>query len=176
METGNARNAPSLQDDPRFKNSIAGVEVKALTMLFDNRGFLMEILRGSDPIKQDGSASFGQYYLMAVYPAVIKGKHFHKLQYDHMCCIRGRAALHLQDARPESPTRGMRQVIVFGEGDWKLVKIPPGVWHSAENTGSEVALIVNYVTREYDRGQPDEYRDHFDKSEKLMPWEPSAVG
>ena len=155
---------------------IEGVSLKELKVHRDNRGFLMEILRGSDGVKADGGKAFGQYYLMTVYPAVIKGKHFHKLQTDHMCCIRGNAVLHLEDGREGSSTKGVKEKIAFGEGNWKLVRIPPGVWHSVENAGSELVYIINYVTREYAADSPDEYRSQFDKSDKTMEWEPSVMG
>jgi dTDP-4-dehydrorhamnose 3,5-epimerase len=153
-----------------------GVEVKELKPLTDNRGFLMEILRGSDKIKEGGSAAFGQYYLMTVNPGVIKGKHFHKLQIDHMTAIKGHAVLHLEDGREGSPTKGQKEKIVFGEGAWKLVKIPPGVWHSVENTGTDVVYIINYVTREYDHKDPDEYRAEFDIDDRTTLWKPSVTG
>ena len=155
---------------------IDGVKVKELKVNYDNRGFLMEILRGSDGIKTDGAKAFGQYYLMTVYPGVIKGKHYHKLQADHLACIRGRAALHLEDGREESPTKGSKETIELGEGNWRLVRIPPGVWHSVENVGSEVVYIINYVTREYDHSSHDEYRADFNLNEKKMPWQPLTTG
>ncbi len=155
---------------------ITGVEVKELKVHYDSRGFLMEVLRGSDAIKADGSKAFGQYYLMTVYPAVVKGKHFHKLQTDHMCCIRGKAILHLEDGREDSLTRGEKQKIAFGEGEWKVVRIPPGVWHSLENVGTEVVYIINYVTAEYNPASPDEYRGVFDVGDKAAPWKPNVTG
>jgi len=155
---------------------IDGVEIKELVVHRDSRGFLMEILRGSDSIKADGPKAFGQYYLSTVYPGVIKGRHLHKLQTDHLCVIKGRGAIHLHDEREGSPTKGQKDVILVGEDNWKLVKIPPGVWHSTENIGTEVCYFINYVTREYDRMKPDEYRSQFDENDRKMPWKPLAMG
>ncbi|MDO8339053.1 MAG: dTDP-4-dehydrorhamnose 3,5-epimerase family protein [Candidatus Burarchaeum sp.] len=154
---------------------IEGVEVKELKMIKDNRGFLMEILRGSDKMKADGQKAFGQMYISTAYPAVIKGKHLHKLQTDHLTVIKGRAAIHVEDARENSPTKGKKEVILVGEDNWKLVKIPPGIWHSTENVGTEVCYFINYVTREYDHKEPDEYRGQFDEADRKMPWKPLVM-
>ncbi len=155
---------------------IEGVVIEELKTFPDSRGWLMPILRGSDKIKSDGPGAFGQYYMTTVYPAVIKGKHFHKLQTDHMCCIKGHAVLHLEDTREGSATKGEKMKVPFGDGEFKLVRIPPEIWHSIENAGQEVAYIINYVTKEYNHASPDEYRGQFDKSDKSMPWEPTVMG
>ena len=155
---------------------IEGVKIKGLLQHCDKRGYLMEILRGSDPEKADGSSAFGQYYLSAIYPAVIKGKHRHKLQTDHLCVIKGKAVLHLEDEREGSITFGKKETIEMGEGAWKLVVVPPGIWHSFENVGTDICLFINYVTREYDAKQPDEYRGEFDMKDKKMKTEVSTVG
>ena len=158
------------------KTSIDGVLVKKLVVHKDNRGFLMEILRGSDECKVGGSAHFGQYYLSTVYPAVIKGKHLHKVQTDHLCVIKGKAAVHLEDAREGSPSFGKKEVVMMGEDEWKLLIIPPHVWHSTENVGTDVCYFINYVTHEYNAKQPDEYRGEFNEAEKKMTTKVSAVG
>lgn len=155
---------------------IEGVKIKELVQHRDNRGYLMELLRGSDKEKADGKNAFGQVYLSTLYPAVIKGKHLHKLQTDHMAVIKGSAALHLEDAREGSPTFGKKEVVLMGEGSWKLVVIPPGIWHSFENIGTDVCFFINYVTHEYDPKNPDEHRGVFDLKEKRMKTEVSAVG
>ena len=93
---------------------IDDVKIKELVQHRDTRGYLMEILRGSDAIKADGKGAFGQYYLSALYPAVIKGKHMHKLQTDHLCVIKGLADLHLEDGREWSRTFGKKDTIPMG--------------------------------------------------------------
>jgi dTDP-4-dehydrorhamnose 3,5-epimerase len=153
-----------------------GVEIKELVQRVDNRGYLMEILRGSDKIKADGNHTFGQVYMSAIYPAVIKGKHMHKIQTDHLCVIKGAAILHLEDGREGSKTFGLKDAIEMGESSWKLVKVPPGIWHSFENIGKEVCIFINYVTKEYDPEKPDEYRGKFDLKDKRMKTEVSAIG
>jgi dTDP-4-dehydrorhamnose 3,5-epimerase len=156
--------------------TIEGIQIKKLVVRKDNRGFLMEILRGSDKEKVDGPNKFGQFYLSTVYPAVIKGKHLHKLQTDHLTVISGHGVIHLHDERDGSPTRGRKMAVECGEENPKMVVIPPGIWHSTENVGTEVCFFINYVTHEYNHQAPDEYRGEFDLSDKKMPWKPSAIG
>ena len=154
---------------------IDGVEIKHLKILRDKRGFLFEILRGSEKIKADGK-KFGQVYMSACYPAVIKGKHMHKKQTDHLTIVSGNGIVHLHDLRDGSPTKGEKMAIEAGEKNLVLVKIPPEVWHSIENIGTETILFVNYVTTEFDPKNPDEYRSEFDLKDRRMPTEPSLIG
>ncbi len=155
---------------------IDGVEIKELKVHRDKRGFLFEILRGTDPIKSDGPGHFGQFYVSACYPAVIKGKHLHKEQTDHMTVIKGKAVIHIEDQRENSPTKGEKMAIDVGDDNHKLVKIPPNVWHSAENIGTETVYFINYVTKEYNPKKPDEYRGEFDLEDKRMPTDPNTIG
>ena len=64
---------------------IAGVATKKLKVIPDERGYLMEMLRADDSFYQQ----FGQAYLTAVYPGVVKGWHRHLRQFDHIVCVRG---------------------------------------------------------------------------------------
>ena len=155
---------------------IEGIEIKKLSVRRDHRGFLFELLRGSEKIKADGQKAFGQVYVSACYPAVIKGKHMHKKQTDHLTIIKGNGFIHLHDARKGSRTNGEKAAIEAGEGNLVLVRIPPGVWHSIENVGTETLYFVNYVTCEYDPDSPDEHREEFDLKDRKMPTKPSAVG
>ena len=81
---------------------IQGVQVKTLKVLADERGWLMEMLRNDDDLFQ----GFGQVYLTAAYPGVVKGWHYHKLQVDHFVCVKGMMKVVLFDPREDSPTKG----------------------------------------------------------------------
>jgi dTDP-4-dehydrorhamnose 3,5-epimerase-like enzyme len=47
---------------------IAGVVIKPLKLVADERGYLMEMLRADDPF----FTTFGQAYVSATYPGVVK--------------------------------------------------------------------------------------------------------
>jgi dTDP-4-dehydrorhamnose 3,5-epimerase len=133
---------------------IEGVVVKPLKVLADERGYLMEILRRDDPFFRQ----FGQAYVTAVYPGVVKGWHWHQLQTDHFCVVRGMAKVALYDRRSDSPTRGEVNEFFLGEKNPCLLAIPAGVLHGMKGIGTEPALLLNLTTEPYNHEAPDEYR------------------
>ncbi len=133
---------------------IDGVVVKPLRLIPDERGWLMEMLRADDPFFRQ----FGQCYVTAVYPGVVKGWHWHKLQTDHFVGVHGMAKVVLYDRREGSPTHGEVNEFFLGERNNSLVVIPPGVLHGMKGIGTEVALIINVPTHTYNYANPDEYR------------------
>ncbi|MFH1045719.1 MAG: dTDP-4-dehydrorhamnose 3,5-epimerase family protein [Candidatus Omnitrophota bacterium] len=133
---------------------IAGVGVKKLRVIPDERGRLMEILRSDEKI----FAGFGQVYMTTAKPGVAKAWHYHKLQTDNFTCVFGAMKLALYDARPDSPTHGQVQDFVIDLESPLLVQIPPLVYHGFKCVSKEEAIVINTVTRPYDRNNPDEYR------------------
>jgi dTDP-4-dehydrorhamnose 3,5-epimerase len=133
---------------------IDGVCVKQLKVIPDERGYLMEMLRADDPFYQ----RFGQVYLTVVYPGVVKGWHYHKLQTDHFVCVNGTAKVVLYDRREGSATNGEVNEFFMGERNNILVTIPVGVLHGMKGVGTEPAMIINVPTHTYQYDDPDEYR------------------
>jgi dTDP-4-dehydrorhamnose 3,5-epimerase len=133
---------------------IDGAAVKDLNLIPDERGFLMEILRNDDPLFQ----RFGQAYVTAAYPGVVKAWHYHTRQTDHFCVVKGMAKVVLYDARPASPTHGEINEFVIGEQRPRLVVIPPMVYHGYKNIGTELVLLLNLPTEVYNYADPDEHR------------------
>ena len=84
---------------------IDGVVIKPLKRIVDDRGWLMEIFRSDWPEFQ----KFGQTYMTTCKPGVVKGWHYHKLQWDHFVPIRGNALIALYDSRKDSKTKGVVQ-------------------------------------------------------------------
>jgi len=150
---------------------IEGVAVRQLKMLADERGWLMEILRQD----WDVFEKFGQVYITAAYPNVVKAWHMHKKQTDHLVCITGMVKLVLYDGRKGSKTKGEINEFVIGEQNHALVKVPPEVWHGFKVISQKTALVMNTPTELYDYKTPDEYRLPPDTKEipydwKLVPW------
>jgi dTDP-4-dehydrorhamnose 3,5-epimerase len=133
---------------------IDGVCVKQLKVIPDERGYLMEMLRADDPFYQ----RFGQVYLTVVYPGVVKGWHYHKLQTDHFVCVNGTAKVVLYDRREGSTTNGEVNEFFMGERNNILVTIPVGVLHGMKGVGTKPAMIINVPTHTYRYDDPDEYR------------------
>lgn len=135
---------------------IDGVVVKQLKRIPDERGFLMEILRDDD----DFYEKFGQAYVTAVYPGVVKGWHYHREQVDHFTGLRGMTKVVLYDSREDSPTHGMVNEFFLGEQNPILVRIPNYVLHGMKGIGTEMGMILNIPTVHYHYTDPDEYRVH----------------
>jgi dTDP-4-dehydrorhamnose 3,5-epimerase len=133
---------------------IQGVETRKLKLIPDERGFLMEILRSDDPLFR----KFGQVYVSVVYPGVIKGWHYHKVQTDNIVVIRGMAKVVLFDRREQSPTYGEIREFFVGELNPTLIQIPPLVWHGMKGIGEKAAYFINCPTELYNYGEPDEFR------------------
>jgi len=135
-------------------NLIAGVVVKTLRVIPDDRGLLMEILRSDDPFFQ----RFGQAYISMAYPGCVKAWHYHKKQTDHFCVVKGMGQVALYDGRKGSPTRGKVNEFFIGERNPKLVVIPPLVMHGFKALGREPAHLLNIPTELYNYKEPDEFR------------------
>ncbi|MCL4369906.1 MAG: dTDP-4-dehydrorhamnose 3,5-epimerase family protein [Chloroflexi bacterium] len=145
---------------------IDGVVVEPLRLIPDERGYLMEMLRSDDPVFE----RFGQSYVTAVYPGVVKGWHYHRKQTDHFVCVHGMAKVVLYDGREDSPTRGQVQEFFMGEQNRVLLKIPPLVMHGFKAVGTEMAMIVNFPTELYNYQEPDEFRVPWDSPEIPYDW------
>jgi dTDP-4-dehydrorhamnose 3,5-epimerase len=133
---------------------IAGVIVRPLKVIPDERGRLMEILRRDDPF----FSGFGQVYLTTIYPGVVKAWHYHKIQTDHFTCVKGMIKVALFDDREDSPTRGSLNQIYLGDYNPSLIVIPPRVYHGWKCISEHEAYVINVPSEPYTRSDPDEYR------------------
>lgn len=145
---------------------IEGVKVKKLRVIPDERGYLMEMLRSD----WDEYEKFGQVYVTAAYPGVVKAWHYHKSQTDHFVCVHGMAKVVLYDRREDSPTYRQVNEFFIGERNPCLIKIPPLVVHGFKGIGQDVTLVVNVPTELYDYDKPDELRLPFDTAEIPYDW------
>jgi dTDP-4-dehydrorhamnose 3,5-epimerase len=136
------------------KAPIQGVKTRALRLIPDERGWLMEILRADDELFQ----KFGQVYVSATYPGVVKAWHYHKVQLDNFACVAGMVKLVLVDTREDSPTRGAVNEFVIGIQNPLLVQVPNLVYHGWKCISDVPSLVVNVPTETYRHKDPDEYR------------------
>jgi len=145
---------------------IEGVKVRKLRVIPDERGYLMEMLRSD----WEEYEKFGQVYVTAAFPGVVKAWHYHELQTDHFVCVRGMAKVVLYDRREDSPTYRQVNEFFIGERNPCLIKIPPLVVHGFKGIGPDVTLIVNVPSELYNYDEPDEYRLRFDTDEIPYDW------
>jgi dTDP-4-dehydrorhamnose 3,5-epimerase len=128
---------------------IAGVEVFPLRRIQDGRGLVMHMLKASDP----HFTRFGEIYFSVIYPGIIKGWHLHSRMTINYAVVDGNIKLALYDQRPDSPTRGHTQEIVFGQINYQLVRVPPGIVNGFTAVGGERAIVANCADIPHD---PDE--------------------
>ena len=141
---------------------IAGVLVVPLKANVDERGFLMEILRESDP----HFAHFSQVYVSKSHPGIIRAWHFHAKQTDIWCVVSGMVKAVLYDLRETSPTKGEVQEVFMGDDNRVGLIIPVGVAHGYKALGQIPSLLLNFTDNLYDPNIPDEFR---------MPWNSPEV-
>lgn len=149
---------------------IEGIVVKAMKVVPDERGHLLEILRNDEPL----FSKFGQVYVTTTYPGVVKGWHCHRKQTDFICCVSGMIKLVLylpKDLLDVGQNRaGQVDQLFIGEHNPCLVKIPPGVWHGWKCISANEAVIVCVTDEPYNYADPDELRADPHGNEILYSW------
>jgi len=145
---------------------IDGMKIKKLKVIPDERGRLMEILRGDEEMFQ----KFGQVYMTTTYPGVIKAWHYHKIQTDNIAVVKGMLKVALYDPREGSPTRGEVDEFFIGEHNPLLIQVPPQVYHGWKCISEQEAIVINCPTEPYNYRNPDEYRLPFDTDQIPYDW------
>ena len=129
---------------------IEGVKVKKLKVIPDERGRLMEMFRADDEFFE----KFGQVYMTAAYPGVVKGM----------------MKIVLYDSRKGSPTCGEVNEFFAGDQNPILLHIPPLVFHGFKCISLEEALVINIPTDVYRYDDPDEFRVHPHENDIPYDW------
>ncbi|MFQ6131798.1 MAG: dTDP-4-dehydrorhamnose 3,5-epimerase family protein [Armatimonadota bacterium] len=133
---------------------IEGVSVVDLVVHMDDRGYLIEILRASDP----HFTEFGQVYIVGdMAQGTIRAFHKHEELWDWFFISHGSAKFVLQDDRQDSPTHGEIMTVTTGERRPALVTVPPGVYHGWMALEDDTQLIST-ASAVYRRDDPDEVR------------------
>ncbi len=153
---------------------IEGVAIHRVARFVDDRGFFQEIYRakadhaGSEPLAaffRDVPVAQLNYTIVNA-ESHVKGLHYHLKQQDVWFCPHpSKAKFVLFDVRKDSPTYLRTQVVVAGDGQDLLVRIPEGVAHGYRPLTNPCALFY-LVTRTFDVNDPDEHR---------IPWDHPAV-
>ena len=146
---------------------IEGVNIKKLTPILDERGYLQECFRSDWAMFE----KFGQAYITVAFPNVVKAWHLHKIQTDNMVCLWGNAKLVLSDNRENSSTHKKVNEIFFGEKKPLLITIPPNIWHGFKAVGNKKMMVLNVPTELYSYSEPDEYRLPYNSEEIDYDWE-----
>jgi dTDP-4-dehydrorhamnose 3,5-epimerase len=163
----------------RRPEPIEGVRTLRLSRHTDDRGYFLEIFRAAS----NGAAGreLARFFEGAPVAQVnfstvnaeghVKGLHYHLLQEDiWFFPPPSKAKVVLLDIRKTSPSLGHTQVVVAGDGNDQLIRIPAGVAHGYRPLTNPCALLY-VVTRTFDPAAPDEYRIAWDHPAVRELWE-----
>ena len=128
---------------------IQGVKIIPLLQIVDERGKIMHMLKETD----EHCIRFGEIYFSCAWPGTIKAWHIHQTMTINNAVISGRAKLVLYDGREHSPTKGEIQEIFFGEDNYCLVQVPPGIANGYKAYGDKLVILANCATEPH---RPDE--------------------
>ncbi|MHC5079092.1 MAG: dTDP-4-dehydrorhamnose 3,5-epimerase family protein [Planctomycetota bacterium] len=153
--------------------NIHDVQTVPLTVHEDDRGYLFEVIHGTDPFM----VRFGQVYVVGDrVERVVRAYHKHAELHDWFCIIHGAAKFVLVDDRKESPTYRKFDVVTLTEKTPKLLVVPPGIYHGWMSLMPDT-MLLSTASHEYNREKPDEERippDAFDDLIGTPPWEIEA--
>ncbi|HEY3490323.1 MAG TPA: dTDP-4-dehydrorhamnose 3,5-epimerase family protein [Candidatus Deferrimicrobiaceae bacterium] len=137
---------------------IKDVKLENLVVRSDDRGYLIEILRATDP----HFTKFGQVYLVGnLTRGTIRAFHKHDELWDWFFISHGCAKFALVDDRPESPTYKETNTFIIGDRQPGLLVVPPGVYHGWMSLQDDTQLIST-GSEVYNRDKTDEVRVPFD--------------
>ena len=145
---------------------IAGLEIVELRRFHDDGGSMTELGRLTAGMHRDlNGFEVRQVNFSEMEPGAIKAFHLHQRQTDVWFIPPGSKMLVvLGDVRAGSPSEGVTQRLVLGDGTSRLVRIPPGVAHGARNLGGTRGQIIYFVDTHFD---PDPARC----DEGRLPWD-----
>ncbi len=151
------------------KGKIHDVTVRGLSKFIDERGWLAELFR-ADELEREQIPVMS--YISMTLPGIARGPHEHREQTDYFCFIGpSNFKVYFWDARLDSPSYGMKQVIYAGTDCPLMVIVPPGIVHAYRNIGIENGIVFNAPNQLYagegKRHQVDEIR-HEESSGSLF--------
>jgi dTDP-4-dehydrorhamnose 3,5-epimerase len=129
------------------KGKIHDVVVRPLAKYLDERGWLSELFRLDELDPQFLPA---MAYISMTRPGVARGPHEHREQADCFAFIGpSNFKVYLWDARDDSPTGGVKQVVYTGVDSPTLIIVPAGVVHAYKNIGGADGIVFNAPNRLY---------------------------
>lgn len=124
---------------------IEGVIIRPLKKFPDSRGTIMHGVRSDNILNE-----FGEVYFKKLYQDIINGWHVHEKLILNYICVFGNIKLVLYDMRKGSPTKGTFQEICYGDDNYCLIHIPPGIANASQGLGAPFSIIVNVASEPHD--------------------------
>jgi len=121
--------------------TINGVIIRPLKKIPDERGTIMHGVRNDNLLNP-----FGEVYFKKLYFNVVNGWHVHESLILNYICIFGMIKLVLFDMRDNSQTRGKVQEVFFGDDNYCMVHIPPGIANGSKGMGTPFSIMSNIAS------------------------------
>ncbi len=146
------RSAITIQDYAE-KPEIDGVQIIPLKRLNEDGGSFTELARLVEGISTYfPDIKVAQINYSEMEPGVIKAFHIHEKQTDVWYVPPSdKILLILIDLREDSPTKNLNMRFILGDGNSRLVVIPPGVAHGCKNISSKVARIIYFMDKHFSK-------------------------
>ena len=128
---------------------ISGVKIIKKSIIADDRGRIMHVLRSTDNLLKD----FGELYCSTVYPKIVKGWHLHKFVTINYFVLSGSIKFVLFDNRKNSATKNQIQEIMMGDTNNVIVSVPPNVWNGFKGVGLKESYVLNIQDKPYDENE-----------------------
>ena len=129
------------------KGKIHDVVTRLLGKFMDERGWLAELFRADELTAEVVPV---MAYISMTQPGIARGPHEHVAQTDYFCFLGpSNFKIYLWDARPTSPTFGVKQFLFAGLDNPLTLIVPPGVVHAYKNVGIDNGIVFNAPNRLY---------------------------
>jgi len=125
--------------------AIDGVIIRPLRRIPDERGTIMHGVRDDNALSH-----MGEVYFKRLYAGVVNGWHAHETLELNYICLTGMIKLVLYDLREESPTKGALQEIYFGDDNYCMVHVPPGIANGSKGMAKPWSLMCNVASHAHD--------------------------
>jgi dTDP-4-dehydrorhamnose 3,5-epimerase len=148
---------------------LPGIRIRELSRFPDERGSFCELMRDDwkEFLEDDRLV---QASMSVTYPGIVRAWHRHaRGQVDYYTLLQGAIKICAYDDSPGSKTRGQLTEIVSSSEKPQVVRVPGHYWHGFKALGTEPAFLVYFVSRLYDRGNPDEERRPWNDSKIVDP-------
>jgi dTDP-4-dehydrorhamnose 3,5-epimerase len=164
-----ARGIGSLIQSPTSPDLIAGVQIEAVSLWPDDRGYFLEVQRMGRGLAARFPLETTQVSAALNYPGTVKAFHYHLHQTDCWTPAMGMLQVALADLRAGSPTFGARNTMYVGSlRPWQIL-IPPGVAHGYKVIGNGPAMLIYLTDRFYN--PKDEGRIAYNEPSINYDWE-----
>lgn len=143
---------------------INGAILEDLRIIKTVNGSVLHMVKADSPLQPDFSLRFGEIYFSEILPGKVNAWKRHARQTQLFSVPVGRLKIVLYDGRQDSSTFCNLCELELGRPDnYRLLRIPPGVWYGFSSKMDLPSLICNCADMPHDP-QECERRDFNDPS------------